>query len=187
MNILQIGCNVGDDEHSDLIKNAKSAVLVDANPKCIEASKQIYKDFSHVTHETLAVIPVDIRGRKIELFQEEEKETSGWASVYPNFVKAHCHHSNLKSFEAKTTTPSNLLRKYNETDYLIIDTEGLDFLNILSIQGSLLKNVKTIVFEVIHCDGITLAGPKAETLLAYLKHIGFSKVEQKSYNFYCYK
>jgi len=187
MNILQIGCNVGDDEHSDLVKNAKSAVLVDANPKCIEVSKQIYKDFSHVTHETLAVIPVDIRGRKIELFQEEEKETSGWASVYPNFVKAHCHHSNLKSFEAKTTTPSKLLRKYNKTDYLIIDTEGLDLLNIFSIELSLLKNLKTIVFELIHCDGIVSTGPKAGALVAYIRHIGFSKIEQKSYNLYCSK
>ena len=187
MNILQIGCNVGEDEHSELVKNAKSAVLVDANPKCIEASKQTYKDFDHVTYETLAVIPVDIRGRKIELFQEEEKETSGWASVYPNFVEAHCHHSNLKSFEAKTTTPSELLRKYNKTDYLIIDTEGLDLLNILSIDGVLLKNLKTIVFEIIHCDGIVSTGSKAKALVGYIKLMGFSKVQQKSYNLYCSK
>ena len=187
MNILQIGCNIGDDEHSDLVKNSESAVLVDANPKCIDKAKETYKDFSHIIYETLAVIPVPIRGRKIELFQEEHKEFSGWASVYPNFVKAHCHHSNLKSFEAEATTPSKLLRQYNKTDHLIIDTEGLDLLNILYIDLYLFNNIKNLIFEMIHSDGISSTGPKLKSLLFYLKTIGFTKMEQKSYNLYCSK
>jgi FkbM family methyltransferase len=187
MHILQIGCNTGKDEHSDAIKKAKSAILVDANPKCIEKIKETYQDLSHIIYETAAVIPVDIKGRKIKLFQEEEKETSGWASVYPNFVKAHCHHSNLKFFEAKTTTPSKLLRKYPKTDYLIIDTEGLDLLNILSIDGMLFKDIKKLTFEFIHCDGIVNAGPKLNSLIYYLKSLGFKNISKKSYNLYCSK
>jgi|TARA_R110002020_G_scaffold89952_1_gene219447 hypothetical protein len=187
MNILQIGCNIGDDEHSDLVKNSDSAVLVDANPKCIEKVKNIYKDFSHIKYETLAIIPVHIRGRKIKLFQEEDKETSGWASVYPNFVKAHCQHSNLNSFESKTATLSKLLRKYNKTDHLIIDTEGLDLLNIFSVDTCLFENIKKLTFEIIHCDGILRVGPKLKALLDYLNSIGFSKIKRQSLNVHCSK
>jgi len=187
MNIIQIGCHTGKDEHSESIKKASSAVLVDANPNCIKQAKEEYKDFDHIFFESVAVIPVDLKGVEIELFQEDNKEDSSWASVNPDFVAAHCHHSNLKSFQTKTTTISNLLRKYPKTDTLIVDTEGLDFLNILSIDNSLFNNLNSITFEFIHCDGIVTHGPKLECLLKFLQSLNFKKITQQDYNLKCEK
>tara|TARA_R110000824_G_scaffold380985_1_gene573559 strand:+ start:110 stop:673 length:564 start_codon:yes stop_codon:yes gene_type:complete len=182
MNILQIGCHVGDDDHSELIKTCESGVLIDANKKCVKEAEKQYKDVKNITYETLAIIPVDIGGVEINLFREDDKETSPWASVNPNFVAAHCHHTNLKSFKCKTETLSNLLRKYPKTDTLIIDTEGLDFLNIISIEQDLFESIKTLTFEHIHCDGIVKQGPKLECLIRFLQHMGFKSVKEETYN-----
>jgi hypothetical protein len=187
MNIIQVGCHTGKDEHSEQIKESKNAVLVDANPNCIEQAKERYKDFDHIFFETVAVIPVDIKGVKIKLFQEENKQDSSWASINPDFVAAHCHHSNLKSFESDTTTLSNLLRKYPKTDNLIIDTEGLDFLNILSIDNMLFNQLKILTFEFIHSDGIVQNGPKLDCLVRFLNKLGFNSITQQDYNLKCEK
>ena len=185
MNIIQVGCHTGKDEHSKRIKECESAVLIDANPNCIKQAKERYKDFDHIIFETVAVIPVDIKGVKIKLFQEEDKEDSSWASINPDFVAAHCHHSNLKSFESETTTLSDLLRKYPKTDTLIIDTEGLDLLNILSIDNTLFNQLKRLTFEFIHSDGIVQNGPKLDCLVRFLNNIGFNNITQQDYNLQC--
>ena len=187
MDIIQVGCHTGKDEHSDQIKGSESAVLIDANPNCIKQAEERYKHYNHIFFETVAVIPVDIKGVEIELFQEQNKEDSSWASVNPDFVAAHCHHSNLKSFKSKTTTLSNLLRKYPKTDTLIVDTEGLDFLNILSIDNILFKKLNCITFEYIHSDGIVENGPKLDCLINFLGNRGFKKITQQDYNLKCEK
>ena len=187
MNILQVGCHTGNDEHCDLVEKADSAVLIDANERCITEAKEKYKDFSHVSFEAIAVVPIDLGDAKIKLFHEEEKETSSWTSVNPDFVAAHCHHNNLKYFESDTTTLSKLLQKYPETDTLILDTEGLDFLNILSIDGELIDKIDTLIFEFIHCDGIVTKGPKLQSLLNYLTYVCFSDIKQDCYNLECKK
>lgn len=189
MNIIQVGCNSGKDSHSKLVEESESAVLIDANPNCIEQAKERYKDFDHVSFETVAVIPIDIKGVKINLFQEEDVEDSSWASINPDFVAAHCHHSNLKSFKSETTTLSNLLRNYPKTDNLIVDTEGLDFLNILSIDNDLFDQLKMLTFEFIHSDGITQSGRKLDCLCFFLHHLGFAIRQDKDcqYNLVCEK
>jgi FkbM family methyltransferase len=187
MDIIQVGCHTGKDEHSDQIKKSESAVLIDANPNCIKQAEERYKDYNHIFFETIAVIPVDIKGVEIELFQEQNKEDSSWASVNPDFVAAHCHHSNLKSFQSKTTTLSNLLVKYPKTDTLIVDTEGLDFLNLLSIENILFNQLNSITFEYIHSDGIVQNGPKLDCLLGFLTNLGFKKITQQDYNLKCDK
>ena len=187
MNILQVGCHTGNDEHCSLVEEADSAVLIDANQSCITEAREKYKDFSHVSFEAIAVIPIDIGDAKIKLFHEEEKKTSSWTSVNPDFVAAHCHHNNLEYFESDTTTLSNLLKKYPKTDTLILDTEGLDFLNILSIDNNLFKTIDTLIFEFIHCDGIVTKGPKLQSLLAYLTYVGFTNIKQDVYNLVCKK
>ena len=65
MNIIQVGCHTGKDEHSKRIKECESDVLIDANPNCIKQAKERDKDLDHIIFETVAGIPVDIHDFKI--------------------------------------------------------------------------------------------------------------------------
>ena len=80
-----------------------------------------------------------------------------------------------------------MLVKYPKTDTLIVDTEGLDFLNLLSIENILFNQLNSITFEYIHSDGIVQNGPKLDCLLGFLTNLGFKKITQQDYNLKCDK
>ena len=191
-NILHIGCHNGNDDIysfvSKNIENIGSVVLVDANPICIENAKKQYDGISNCTFECFAVLPVSIDGKSIDLHSPVGEEMSTVSSVIKDFVTTHSKDLNTDTFKAKTTTLKELLLKYPETNYLSVDTEGLDVLNLFSLDPKDYDNIKKVVFEFIHSDGtVSFGGSKLQSLLYYFGQLGFKKCYQEEFNIHCEK
>jgi len=191
-NILHVGCHNGDDEVysfvSKNVQNIESVVLVDANPICIENSKKVYNSISNCTFECLAVLPVSVGGKSIDLHSPVGEEMSTVSSVIKDFVTTHSKDLNTDTFEAKTTTLKELILKYPKTNYLSVDTEGLDVLNLFSLDPKDYDNIKKVVFEFIHSDGtVSFGGLKLQSLLYYFNKLGFKKCYQEEFNIHCEK
>ena len=182
MKIIQIGCNNGSDDVFNFIEKHKEdlekALLVDANSKALKEAEIKYSDKSNFCDfKNLAIIPIDIDGGFIKLYAPEEQEISGFSSVSRQHVVAHAHHENLIEFDVETKSLNKLIEEFGgDVDYLFIDTEGLDALNLFSLDY-LNFNIKNIVFEYIHTDGIVKVGPRLNGLLTFLSQIGF-KIEK---------
>jgi len=191
-NILHIGCHNGNDEIysfvSKNIENVDSVVLVDANPICIENARKQYNGISNCEFECFAVLPVSIGGQTIDLHSPVGEDMSTVSSVIKDFVTTHSKDPNTDTFEAKTTTLKELLSKYPKTNYLSVDTEGLDVLNLFSLDPKDYDNIKKVVFEFIHSDGtVSFGGLKLQSLLYYFGQLGFEKCYQEEFNIHCEK
>ena len=190
--ILHVGCHNGDDEIYSFVSenkdNIESVVLVDANPICIEQTKKQYVEISNCQFECFAVLPVSIGGLNIDLHSPVGEKTSTVSSVIKDFVTTHSKDTNTDTFQAKTTTLKELLVKYPKTNYLSIDTEGLDVLNLFSLDSSDYENITKVSFEYIHSDGtVSFGGSKLQSLLDHFSRLGFKKFYQKEFNIYCEK
>ena len=177
MNIIQIGCNDGNDPVFSFIserkKDIKKCVLIDANPTALEAAKERYKPLSDLCEfRNLAVLPIDTNNYEIEMFCPVKDPVSGFTSVSREHVVAHAHSRDLLSIKSPTISLSSLLSEHPETNHLFIDTEGLDALNLLSVNFSITR-IRHLVFEYIHTDGIVKQGPRLKSLLLYLSEFGF--------------
>lgn len=191
-NILHVGCHNGNDDIYSLISENKndveSVVLVDANPNCIEQTKKQYAEIPNCKFECFAVLPVSIGGLSIDLHSPVGEKTSEVSSVIKDFVTTHSKDANTETFQAKTTTLKELLVKYPKTNYLSVDTEGLDVLNLFSLDSVDYENIKEISFEFIHSDGtVSYGGSKLKSLLGHLSRLGFKDFCKKEFNIYCKK
>jgi hypothetical protein len=182
MNILQIGCHHGNDEVFKFIENNKNLIkkiiLIDANQKSLELARSTYKNIENVEFFNYAVLPIDIGKTKINLYLPAEDETSAWTCINSEFVSAHAHHNNLVSIESPTISLSKLLINHSDTTNLFIDTEGLDVLNLFSVNFDQFPSLKEVTFEFIHSDGIVRSGNRLNALLMYLARFGFSFSEE---------
>ena len=194
MNIIQIGCNDGNDSVfsfvSDHEKDIENCLLIDANPEALKKATDKYSKFPFCEFRNLAVLPIETEGYEIKLFCPRTDRCSGYASVNKHHVLAtlrkeienHAHiklpftvdlASELLEYKVSTISLTSLFKEYIKTDHLFIDTEGLDALNLLSVNFNK-TNLKQIVFEHIHADGLCQAGPRLKCLIEYLKEFGFA-------------
>ena len=158
-NIVQIGCNVGNDhvfdyvsEHKNHIKNL---ILVDANYKCIDACKKNYEFCNVVKTFNYAIVSNDLK--VADLFIPSNNEVSQQSSLSENHVSTH---SKIMGFDSYNKIQVDALN-INEflcklelpyIDKLYIDIEGLDVDIINSIDFERFE-IKYIQFEHIHSDG----------------------------------
>ena len=177
MDIIQIGCNDGNDQVFSLIeaqeKEIQKCVLIDANPRALDKAKEKYSRFSFCEFKNLIVLPVDIGDVKVKIFYPAKDPSSVFSSLDKGHVTAHSHSADLMAHETATVSLSALLKEYPQTDFLFIDTEGLDALNLLSVDFNQTK-LKQIVFEFIHSDGLLRTGARLTCLTSYLKFFNFS-------------
>ena len=191
-NVLHVGCHNGDDEIYSFVSgnrdNIESVVLVDANPSCIEQTKKQYAEIPNCEFECFAVLPVSIGGLSIDIHAPVGQKTSTVSSVMKDFVTTHSKDIKTDTFQAKTTTLKELLAKHPKTNYISIDTEGLDVLNLFSLDSVDYKNIIKVSFEYIHSDGtVSFGGDKLESLLNYFTRLGFKEFYKKEFNIYCEK
>lgn len=191
-NILHVGCHNGNDEIYSFVSGNKndveSVVLVDANPICIEQTKKQYEEIPNCEFECFAVLPVSIGGLSIDLHSPVGEKTSTVSSVIKDFVTTHSKDTNTDTFQANTTTLKELLVKYPKTNYLSVDTEGLDVLNLFSLDAVDYGNITKVSFEYIHSDGtVSFGGSKLQSLLDHFSRLGFKEFYQKEFNIYCEK
>lgn len=181
MNIIQIGCNNGsDDVFSFITKNKdkiKKALLVDANPIALKEAQNKYEEFSFCEFKNLAILPLSIKPSVITLYAPSNNDISGFSSVSKQHVVAHAHSEDLIQFNVEAISLHELLKDFflsvkGKIDHLFIDTEGLDALNLFSVNFDQFP-IENITFEYIHTDGIVKFDKRLKALIYYLQSFGF--------------
>ena len=158
-NIIQIGCNVGNDHVLEYVKKNKkdidNLILVDANYKCIEECKKNYSFFKNIKTFNCAIVSENYS--KVDLFIPNNSEVSQQSSIIEDHVLNHfrcigCDSHN--KIEVDALNINDFLKKLNLTsiDRLYIDIEGMDADVVSSIDYKKFK-IKYLEFEHFHSDG----------------------------------
>jgi hypothetical protein len=190
MNILHIGCHNGEDHVLDFCKTNKNSInsitLVDANMEVLKLAKGVYlKNFDKekVKIYNLAVLPINLDGLEIPIYQPEGEIDSTIASVRADFVSLHCLTKIDKTHLVKSTTLNKLLETEKGVTHLFVDIEGLDTVTLFNTDLHKFPNIKQIIFECLHSDGIVEMGKRLEALAYYLDSIGFNcSTDNTEYN-----
>jgi len=153
MKILQIGCNNGDDEIFNIIKNniVDFALLVDANPFVLDLAKERYKNYNNVKIECHLITNEETE-KTFYIPHFEGHRYSQHSSVSKELIVKHGHKlEEMREFSMKTTTIENLFKNNNLTsiDYLYIDCEGEDY-NIINSINFDIVDIKKLTFEHDH-------------------------------------
>jgi hypothetical protein len=185
MNIIQIGTHKGSDEvHKIVWKNAGSiekCVLVDINKKALDFARDKYKKYNFVEILNVGILPVDVNA-KVTFYAPKSDELSQLCGISEEHIMTHMPKcGGVNSFSVQCRSLTSLLEEYSKTTHLFIDTEGLDALNLLSVDWDLFS-VREIVFEHIHTDGPKNSGPRLESLRFYLKQFGYRLSKHGTFN-----
>lgn len=176
MNFIQIGTHLADDNFYDIIKNNKDnitkLILVEANPNCIETIEEKYSFINNKTIINKAVVSDD--RTTINLYIPINDSTSQQISESKDHVLAHGH-SSVTNININAINVNTLLDSFEGSiDLFCIDTEGYDIPIINSINFEKF-DIKTIIFEYIHSDGIrSNGGPKLEECKKLLTRFGYT-------------
>lgn len=158
-NIIQIGCNIGNDHVKDYVSKNKqiiqNLILVDANEKSIEMCKHNYSEYSFCKFFNLAIVDADLEN--VEFFVPDNNNFSEQSSVLEFHVQDHLKFIGCENYN-KIVVPALNINVFlenlnlNVIDKLYIDIEGLDIDIILSLNLNKFK-IKYIYFEHTHSDG----------------------------------
>jgi len=188
MKIIQIGANNGKDHVFDLIKENKDslelAILIEPIPFIIDELKSQYKDINNAVVENIAITDDEnIKTMTLYYLGDSNYEVSSFSKNHVMIHKPPGSSYSLESLEVPCFTINNLIDKYNLTDidYLFIDTEGLDVYIIGSIDFTKC-NIKNIIFEVMHTDGVFSRGENFDKISNYLTQLGYHLSSIDQYN-----
>ena len=182
MNILQIGCNDGNDHVFKFVtennSDIKNIYLLDANEKCISICKNQYKDISNAHFFHYAITTTD--EPYVELYIPTENDIAAQSSLVDNHLQNHsCHNFRTEKVPAKNI--NQLFKDLNlkTIDRLYIDVEGLDVDIVNSIKFEEFK-INFLMFEFIHSDGtMSRGGPKLDVCKQKLQNLGYSMHEEE--------
>jgi FkbM family methyltransferase len=173
MNIIQIGCNNGDDEIFDMIINndIECALLIDANPYVLELARKKYDGIKNVVIENILVTTHEHDATFI-IPHFDAHPYSVHSSLYKDHIIKHNHdYSQVKEITLKGQLLENIIKEYNllDIDYLMIDCEGedLNILNSLTFDGYCIREIK---FEYSHFTDVEVTLPR---LIKKLKDDGY--------------
>lgn len=152
MNILQIGCNDGNDHVFQYIKtqtDTNQVVLIDASFEALERCKQTYQNIQNCKFLHNAVITDD--REFVNLFVPANNNDSQHSSLSFDHLLKH-NHEHISTIKVPAININVLLEIYKPVDRLYIDTEGLDSQLVCAINFSKYK-ISYIFFEFVHSDG----------------------------------
>lgn len=187
MNIIQIGCNTGNDHVYEFIKSNKcnNILLIDANPYVLDICKTQYLSLNNnnnnINFLNYAIVP-DTLSDTIKFYIPKEDKMSAHCSVSAEFVVRHLH-PELEELDIPCLTINNLCRRYNinNIDRLYIDAEGLDAKIVSSIDFSYI-DIKYIYFEYTHTDGAFNRGENFKNSYNYLLDNQYILTNNDGYN-----
>lgn len=190
--LIQIGCNVGDDEVGRILSESKDrfrALLIDANKNSLEKCRSFYNKMindHHIDFLEYAIVPnPDIDS--VIIYVPKNDNVSPFVSTIENHSAAHSH-SDCEAIIVPAITINKLFEIYNikTLDYLYIDTEGLCVDILLELNMDMYK-IQTIVFEFIHSDGmLSYGGEKLNNLQKKILSYNYN-IQQSEYNLVCTK
>jgi len=193
MKIIQIGCGDGNDHVFELCKKNKQQleriVLIDADENSLNIAKKRYAEEGiNVEADYCAVVPID-GCTGIKFFTPVDSKYALFSSNKKDFIQTYLHGHEIKSYVLPTKSLNQILQDSPELDWLFIDCEGMDALNLLSVDF-LQYEIKNIVFEHLHTDGIAHSGNRLLALRFYLSKFGYQFKEDEqligSYNTLAY-
>ena len=179
MNIVQIGCNYGNDhvfqyisENKDSISNA---YLVEPIKNAFNLAIENYKDFPNVKLFNMAIC-IDENQDELELFTPSDEYRYEATSFSLKHVQMHFKGNDITSFKVPCKTISRFFDDLNLTqiDRLYIDTEGMDCKIIQTIDFNK-YNIKRLQFEHIHSEQCVDFGNSQtySELVQSLKNMGY--------------
>ncbi len=135
--LIQLGCNTG----SDILDFVKASdydfiLLVDANPFCIEAAKNLFKNVQNVYYDVQA-ISAEAKPVTFYIPHYEIHKTSAHSSLSKSHVLKHGHDEQMmKEIQMQSITFNDLMKRHSlsSVDRLYIDCEGEDVPIVLSID-----------------------------------------------------
>tara|TARA_B110000014_G_scaffold230054_1_gene191279 strand:+ start:66 stop:725 length:660 start_codon:yes stop_codon:yes gene_type:complete len=163
---VQIGAGAGDrdpranfrDGFTEFVKKKKikdKIILVEANPLNIPKLKECWKKYSNTKIFNIAIIPDNIKKKKIKLFySKDDKPHFQVTSISKKHVEKFYPPSSIKEVEIKTLKISRFLKEVaanSNIEYLALDVEGIDFEILFNLN---LKNIniKNISIETLHIN-----------------------------------
>ncbi|MEK6883115.1 MAG: FkbM family methyltransferase [Nanoarchaeota archaeon] len=177
MNIIQIGCNDGNDhvfkfvnENSFMINKL---LLIDAVSFCIDKAKETYKNFNFVEFKTLVV--TSERKQTMPFFiTSTSVHNYGQSSIYKNHVIQHVKNDSILEINVPNKHINEIISEFSEPiiDRLYIDAEGSDVNLILNLDLSI-KPINFIQYETGHSDGVSTQGRKGEMAMEKLWNNGY--------------
>jgi FkbM family methyltransferase len=160
MNIVQIGCNDGNDHVFSYIKsnpNIDNIILIDANIGALNKCKETYANVPNCTFLHNAIVVDD--SKFVNLYAPKDQSYDAHSSLVFDHLIKH-HHQNIETISVPAININDLLSKY-KPDRLYIDAEGLDSVIVGSIDFT--KHVVPyIFFEFVHSDGAFNIGSNFE-------------------------
>lgn len=186
MNIIQVGCHLGEDHVYEILNNCKDStiILIDANLYSLEICQTKYQHITknnHIHFLNYAITP-SVDHSTIKFYIPDDDKTSAHCSTSIDFLQKH-NHKSWQQIEVQCKTLDNIISDFNLStiDYLFIDAEGLDAMIILSLDLSR-TNIKRIIFEHTHSDGAFSHGSNLEEAIKKLHYHGYSLVNHDIYN-----
>lgn len=191
MKIIQIGANNGNDITYDFIKDHSNdielVVLVEPIPFADIQGELFtkYKSINNSHIEKIAITPEEDKQLLTLYFNPNSNYEVSSTSL--EHVKIHNKDLNLKSpplsIEVPCCTINELIEKYNikDLDYLFIDTEGMDYSIIKSINFNK-YSIKNILFEGAHLDGPFKSTKNLLDLYNYFFQLGYKIKVLDDYN-----
>jgi hypothetical protein len=183
MNIIQIGCNDGNDHVLSFVKQnieqVHNLILIDANPNIIPYCQKTYKfvENSHINLNIIncAVVSDSSATPFLDLYLPENHLVSLHCSYSDEHMKQHNHTSTIL-IQVPTITIENLVNQYQLTkiDYIFIDTEGMDIGIVRDLPFHKLP-IDYIKFEHIHSDSpFSKGGPLYDETIQKLESLNYS-------------
>lgn len=155
VNIIQIGCNNGQDHVYNFVSSYRHIIdkvlYVDASADSISLCKKQYQEFDFCDFLHSAVVTDD--SKHITMYYPEDDTSSIHTSNSFDFLKKHNHYR-ISQMTVPAININCLLAKFNQNiDRLYIDTEGLDIQIINAIDMNQYI-IPFIFFEYTHSDGV---------------------------------
>lgn len=147
---IQIGANIGTDEFYDLCNNENDRCnihLIEANSNLIPTLKNNYENLigkHNIYFHEYGIVPTKIKNYNKLYLYDNNMDLSSVVNR-----QSFQHISEVINFIPITFDEFCFTNNINEIDYLSIDTEGLDYEILLSIDIDK-NNIKHIVFEKWH-------------------------------------
>jgi hypothetical protein len=178
MNILQIGCNAGNDDVFKFLCSYKEhltkVILVDA---CTVALNKAIEHYSTTELNPIFINKAVILSSDKEstIYAPEQGVGTPLSSTIKEIVDSgHGYKEPIKGKTVEACRVSELLGLFNSTliDRFYTDTEGLDTLIVQDIDLKKYK-IPYIQFEFVHSDGHFKNGANLNNCLSYLNSNGY--------------
>lgn len=160
MNIIQIGCADANDKVSIFLKEQEdkniicNVLMIDANPKCIDAAKEFYDNSKHnIEFINAAILDTEVVDEYVNFYIPINQKFKEMASLSKDLSTNLCNDDCLE-IKVKAMSINDVFKKFDKyVDWICIDTEGYDCKIINSMNMEICK-FKNMYFEIAHSDGI---------------------------------